>query len=539
MYRQNLKFTVFIHNMRINNIFVNKLYPVFTSNNKRVIHREKPDTFEKEPFNLDNAVNSFYRKLEKQMQILSPKDIELKARNIAKITNTPIEDVYKTMGMLSGYSSFKSIENIENYMKNKNISLISNLSPLFEREYGNTDNMPICLTNVLHYISLKNFDYAPDYTEKNDYKKVLFLDSKFFKILDEMPQDELNKFKKEYLKKRNIKLVYIENFENSYNFLNQGDDFEKFTINVIKKAKKYQNINKKDLPYNVRYVLNGENYKNIKKLSDEKFKINEIKIDYPCTPAEIADNLKPIMPSKDEIKNIIKEISKNQEEQKKLFKFLDEMMIAYSPRLMSKSLQQMHNKILKVLEKDNRFIDDLYFIIPAQSKSFSLINYMYTKVNNIDNPQNIHITDKSRDKDLKYLQLLPQNSTLAILDDCMESGLSLSNEIFHYNEASYVLSKDKKIIFAPLVSTECAQKNLQDMSNKFNREDKIITNKIISAKKFKKKGDYNIDITTTSLIFPYMGPDFNYDKLVPLYEKFLYTEEAQKIPITDLVYHIT
>jgi len=39
---------------------------------------------------------------------------------------------------------------------------------------------------------------------------------------------------------------------------------------------------------------------------------------------------------------------------------------------------------------------------------------------------------------------------------------------------------------------------------------------------------------TTSVVFPYMGPDYNCDELVPLYEKFLFNKRAQKVCIGDI-----
>ena len=98
------------------------------------------------------------------------------------------------------------------------ISLISNSLPYYE--YKKSDNSP-CLTNVMHYISLRNFNFAKDSSSFEFSKKALFLDSDLINIIKNMSEKDKSEFYKICLKNDKTKVIYLKNFENGYNILNQ------------------------------------------------------------------------------------------------------------------------------------------------------------------------------------------------------------------------------------------------------------------------------------------------------------------------------
>ena len=231
--------------------------PIFTSAKRTERNQPvtRPDSFEKSEFNFDNECKILYSKLEKSMGVVTPQDIIKQANRVSKKTGVPLDDVYDTMGILSQYSSYKSLGVIEDELKKRDIKAINSLGLYYKK---NNCGTPLCLTNVLQYISLKNFGFKSDYNCKESDKKALFIDNN---LIDIALNDD------EFYTGRNNELFYIENFENGYNFLNQDMSFEDFTIDFIEKVKTLKNYTGKDFKYNVRYALNGRVMENIDAVS--------------------------------------------------------------------------------------------------------------------------------------------------------------------------------------------------------------------------------------------------------------------------------
>lgn len=94
--------------------------PIFTSAKRTERNQPvtRPDSFEKSEFNFDNECKILYSKLEKSMGVVTPQDIIKQANRVSKKTGVPLDDVYDTMGILSQYSSYKSLGVIEDELKN-------------------------------------------------------------------------------------------------------------------------------------------------------------------------------------------------------------------------------------------------------------------------------------------------------------------------------------------------------------------------------------------------------------------------------------
>ncbi len=228
--------------------------PLFTSikRTEQSLPVTRPDTFVRSEFDFDKECDIYYSKLQKSMGIVKPQDVAVTAVRVSKKTGISLHDVYKTMGVLSQFSSYKSLESIERILNDYDIGLISGLPSAFLDK-----SLPI--SNVMSYISSKNLKLKGQ-------ENAIIVDSNLINTVKNM-DTKARKIFLDYIKEFDYKLVYFDNFENGYNFLNQEKSFENFTIDVLKKAKSYQKNNGKSIDYNVQYILNGENYKNMRMLS--------------------------------------------------------------------------------------------------------------------------------------------------------------------------------------------------------------------------------------------------------------------------------
>lgn len=490
----------------------------------------RPDNFVKSEFDFDKEVDVYYSKLQKLMEVVTPQDIVLQANRISKKTGVKLDDVYETMGLLSQYSSYKSLSVIEENLQKHDIKYINNLKDFYK---ANKCGVPICLTNVLHYISLKNFGFKAEFNDLSDDKKALFVDSNLINIAQNDYAGD-------------TELFYIENFENGYNFLNQSKSFEDYTMDIIEKAKSIQNYTGRDFSYNVHYVLNGYVEENINDVLKGGH-INVIRTENVCTPEKIADNLNPIMPDYKSFKEVLDDIA-NQDlvsrvnGEKCIVNSLNNIFEPVTPKQLTKYLQEMHVNITKYLKDNNKDLDKVYYVIPNKNKSFALINYQYQKANHIYDMQTYIMNRASNGPEGLNIKTIPQDASLIVLDDYMLSGLSMLREQFPYETLIFTdaLFKNKNIsiVFAPVFATKKAMQDFNKLIDNSGRSGKDC---IIPAKVFPEYNNKNLlkelfpaHKYVTSTVMPYMGPDSNLEEFVPLCEKFLYSPFAQKTPIDML-----
>ncbi len=509
--------------------------PVFTSKDRVFAITSKADYFEVSQEQV--KFNRLCDDIETTLGIVDETDVSQMAKQVSRATNVDIKEVYKIMLTLSEYSSIKSLKQFENYLKDNDFRVVSNILPYYNNPEITT---PPCLSNVLHYISLSNFDFHSDTNSSKNFKKALVIDSNLLEMLKNMPLQEYEQFKKDILQNKNVELFYIENFENGYNFLNQGKSFEQFTIDMLNKAKILQKQNGKSIEENIHNILNQNNYRDMDALGIYSTIINREyeNLDEKSIATQIKENLNPPMPSRKELYTIIDNALFHRMMTKDFYlDFLNQTMEFISPRQYAKYLQDMHSKIDQYLIDQNKPLNRVYYLIPANNKSYMLANYEYFKVNNIKNPKVLYFTKDNysdyefckNSENLDRLNSLPENSTVIVLDDCAMTGLSYTEERFLYRAFAKKLNKSLDIVFAPMITTPKAKNLIDSCIKDAGRENNDI---IIYSKELPiVKELYD---PTTSVIFPYMGPDTNYDNLIELYEQFLYTPAAQKPSIGDI-----
>ena len=500
------------------------------------------DIYTKNENNL--KINDCYENIRTQVGIYSAEDIVGMANRISDKTDVSVDDVYIAMGMLSQYSSYKSLKDIKKYLDDNEISLVANIVPY---NINRKHNFSPCLTNVMHYISLKNYNFANDSSSYKHLKKALFWDFDLAKNVNNLSENEKSEVYNNCLLQENIKNVYIENFENGYNFLNQGEDFEQFVTEKIEKAKLISENNNIDIASSMDYLLNA---KTVGILNKSNIDYDIIPAIYSSNPKDIADNLNPIIPSKREFASVIDDIStkysvRDEEYNKNISDitdFINNMNFVISPKQYCNYLKEIKNDVDKILVKNGKTQDDIYYLIPARNKSFIIANYQYQKINNIKNPKNIYI-DGSAENYINLKNKIKPNSVILFLDDCAMSGLSFTRDIFAYGNIQRFIPRSNNVnfIFAPIVGSNIGLKQIEKVRKQVDREDMdaIVCPKILSScndnlsdnsiliKNYTKQEREYI----TSLILPYMGPDSNSEYLVPFYEKFFISPNAQKFPV--------
>ncbi len=467
----------------------------------------------------EQSIENSYRKIEKQLGIINGQDVALMAERInQKFPQYSKDDIFYTMGVLSQYSSYKSWAHLGQEFEKYNIQGVAT-NPLIKK--NKTKGIPVCLTDVMNYLAEKNLTKL--LPKKVRPSESIILDDKFLRQLEKNPQLI------EQLEENCVNFVYIENFEDGYNFLNQGDDFEKFVSNVLGKCKG------DDIESELSGVLNGSNFQKIKELG-----LNPIIItnDVKTHPSEIADNLNPIIPLLEDFCSMLEKTSTEKNIQDRL-NVLNDASIFVSPRMFCENLKNMHTKISERIEKEG--IEEVFYAIPDIEKSFSLVNYIYQKVNNIDDESFINHNFNFRNTNLEEMLLYPDKFAVVVLDDVSGTGSSLIHGPFYYVDIPDIREqsgKDIRVIIAPMYSTKMAREMIQDFFNKTenNTFDHFVPMHMLPEYCNDMVNDilenpmvfYMGNDCLTSIVFPYMGPDTNDPRAFKIYEKMLYNPRAQK-----------
>lgn len=252
------------------------------------------------------------------------------------------------------------------------------------------------------------------------------------------------------------------------------------------------------------------------------------------------------MPDYEVFKNTLDDISKKHllsktDGEKYVINSMNLMFDAVTPKRLSKDLQVLHEKIVKYLKNHDRDFDKVYYVVPNKNKSFALINYQYQNANEIIDMPNYFMSRNSNGPHGLDIKALPEDATLIVMDDYMLSGQSMMREQFPYETLIFTdkLFKNKNIsvVFAPIFATKNGLKEFQEFIDKTRRKGKdcIITAKVFP--KIKTNNSISNNLRThkysTSTVMPYMGPDSNLEEFISLYEKFLYSSDAQKQPLSD------
>lgn len=141
-------------------VITNSIYPYQINNNHR-IEQNKNVSFVGRIGSLNHGLSKFdreimayYSDLYHKMGIVSAQNVTKMATTIKKNTGLDLDTVYKSMDILSQFSSYKSLKKIEQALGKMNSTSFKTL-PIDDAQFLTRD---ICLSDVFNYLSMKNFN---------------------------------------------------------------------------------------------------------------------------------------------------------------------------------------------------------------------------------------------------------------------------------------------------------------------------------------------------------------------------------------------
>ncbi len=537
-----------------------------------------------------------YKKFSKETSQITAKEIE---KIIKTMPDLPQETVLLAMDKLTNYSNMNSLIGLKNKFEQNNIRFIHGYEHYFENtqrkityeveapiekelldnkiyfgdygmeldEYYDTFNkdtvtrerskyladiphgFKIPLGSVLNYLHNSSFPKRGKCPIEKGEKTALVLDRTAVELLK-------NEFKKnpEMFQKYNEKLlpVYIENFENTYNFLEQHKDFTKETEKLARRIESIKKTNPQMSKEKIAdLILNGETLKEIKKLGFSPLIIKSENKEKP-SPQTIAQKLSPSNPTKQQFDEAIEKSLKisgyeNDPKAKEfLTDYLNNNLFLYSPKTLSQKLTELHQKIEQDVKAHGKPIDKIYYNVVDTNKSFGLITYMYQKANDIPPNRFIYWKGKTIGHQHETLsKMLPENSTLVFLDDNMISGSCLLSDTFPYEHSYYIGEIMKKLkntdfIFANILTYDNVRDRLKHESKKYKRENKDRIVSIENGRMDMRDSEYfkilnktKARIGSTAILFPYMTPDNNAPNLRELFKLYYPQESFLSNPLTE------
>jgi len=444
---------------------------------------------EKGDFSIQKAAKCIKQITDSQLLLYSDDDInKVVAKVIERNPSVSKSEVFKTLARLTSYSNYDSIDTIEKYCKTENI-----------KEIYQTEKLTV--NNVFSYLSGDKKAILKLASDEMNPKVGLFLDRNTIEELSELKTTKPNDFAKlkSDIVEGKTKLILLDGWEaltevgnQSFNFVGKWGDLVETTSSIIKAQSNntesvfnkdiIENINKifeDDMPIDiVRNIPDNINSSviakrlNPKTLNEEDivkwliasssfiFAPNNDKI----VPHKLRDCLAPLENQSVDIndKNLKKILrAKEQLDGKKIS--LQEMLSlmflytcnVYSPRKIASEMQDMQKKLSDICFYYDKPSSNMLFVVPKKDKSYGLMNYQYSKVNNIPLSDYIYINKD----DLKVNEEIGRNKLLILFDDFSGSGHSMMWELLPYSRFRYV--NKQPIVFAALTYLPNAKKIIE------------------------------------------------------------------------------
>ena len=507
-------------------LYINKLNTI----TKPLFNYAISDCFEKSVE--ARLLEKIYNKVSRQILTFTPANLN---SILQKYHCYEQRDVLMVMNKLSSFANTKKITDFRNWLQIHNINYIADFSSLYmtDPKYAKDDftqvsgilpeNHKVHTNSIKQGISLNlNTIFSYFYNSRHGLigkcplpygeTGAIILDSDTIKLLENVKQNNpvcFDDIKNKY------KFIYLKDFENSYNIFEQYKDFSKITgenLAVLYSAKKkypeYATEKLLDL------IFNRENLTKIKRLG-----INPLIADMnPAKSYKIEDinsNLSSVKPDKnaffDSVTRCLSTYCFNQTERLKLLNYINNNVQIYSFKTISEKLVKLKELIVNKVTKAGRDPEKIYYNVVKPAKSFSLINYMYQKANNISPSRFLYWSYPRGDfkNSVSYKSLneqLPQGATVVMLDDAIISGESILSSQFNYKP-----SRDKNsfdIIFASVYSTNEAKEKFDSYKGKTNNDKLVSVDYQLLNKlpvEIKNKEPYK----NTFIMFPYNSPDNN------------------------------
>lgn len=530
------------------------------------------------PFSLQKASAVIKSLTDKQLMLYSEDDIKTVVQNIRSAKpDVSREQILKTMAQLTSFSSYNSIDTIEKYCEKEKISFI------FDTDILSVNNIFTYLSN-----SKKLILKLPNNYEES--KVGMFLDRNTIKYLRDLKSNDIDSFTtlKDNILDKHIKLILPDGWEaktsdgnKSFNFVGAWGDLEKTVSSIIEtenQTKKsafnddiissVNDLFEQDMPVDIlenmpdeideKEIANRLNPKTISAESIEKTIKTLSKFDFSSpnlTSAEY-ENLKKLLnsPIEDEseyLSYLVKFLGAkplSNEKSNRLQELISLMMLyttnVYSPRRIATEMKELSKKFALEAQNYGKTADDLIFIVPKKDKSYGLVNYQYSKVNNIPDEHYIY-TNKN---DLRIDLPDKKNKVFVLFDDFAGSGASLIWEFLPYRDFKY-FNNENPLIISALTYTDRAEKNINHELKRIPIRD-YPKDSFCGGFKLKTLEDFEqmlnhrkINIiqgccrdsgylgTGTSVLFPHVIPDNGTDISSQILEPLLRSPMANKSKI--------
>jgi len=519
--------TLFGKNLREINFYSNEKRQNFLDADIQLPHREdKPDyqNFMRVKASLDDDVNpiankgaadeineyirSIYQNIENRLHVFTFKDLIKAMKEVNQaIPEAPDIQVLRTMQRLTQFADYGCIKKLEHELNEHNIDVIVS---------------DLGINPPFRYLSKK--------------KKLIKLGDKMestgkgiLVTRDDLSGNNLGNLIKRAKDDPNVVFINLEGWSDGINLFGDNNQLATKTITILKKARKIQSKNP-DYTFNdaLSHALNNDVEK---RLEHEGLNFVTIRLDNPASPADIIEQMHPLMPSETLLKSTIEAVAHYYSKgDNKVFKelcmkiaqYYDTNINTISKQGIIENLRKIHTKIDDFITTNNLSEEHLYFITPqtfkGEVKSFDLIKEMYFKLFNIPESKLLATYD------ICHANRYPANSTFVILDDVVGSGASML-EVGEYMFKAGVLRDDVHILFCPVTANKQGVEYITDFIKATHRDgiDKVLNleestkdysktreeflkgkNFFINKEVFGKKGHGSGGMCTT---FPYMMPD--------------------------------
>ena len=458
-----------------------------------------------------DAAKKLYTDYEKSLNEVSIKDIKKSALNISTDMQIPIKDVLYTMQKLTQFANLRSVSKIGERLQKDNIATIGDTKgtmTLKHRRTNSTIPSPIIKNTIENDIGLhRTLDYLlikKNISLLNPYKNLnnaVFLDDMKVSQLEELKENDKLAFEA-YKRIPNAKYYVISSWDKGITFIDRTKNLETETRKILKETKE---TNK-----SIDEVIDAPLLDRIKKLG---LKPNIIEIENLPTITSIYHQMAPEKMYRSEMFNLIDVNSDIKLEsnndlklagKKETVRYLRKNLKVYTPENLSSAIKRMKPKIDEYVKNRGKTEEDILFVLPDDSKSHYLINYMYAKINDIPNEKFVNTST------LKHNRTLAKDKILILLDDCTLTGNSIST-IIDNDLNSNIVNNSNSILFAFV----CGNKHAQFKET--NKKHRIILDNIKGLNIKTSSDEINTLVGKSSfcknksfcLSFPYMGPDNN------------------------------
>ncbi|MBY0404465.1 MAG: hypothetical protein K2X66_11250 [Cyanobacteria bacterium] len=243
---------------------------------------------------------------------------------------------------------------------------------------------------------------------------------------------------------------------------------------------------------------------------------------------DILNQLQPPTSRPQNIQKVLATLSPEPVIQQAALEVVERSAQIYSPRRTGQALLNTHDKVMALAEKKDIPLQNIYYILPDNHSSFTVINHMMQQLSGLPAKQFIDLSQHGEPVSRIEEKIKQGEKCLfVILDDLCGSGMTLGDGIESIR--TFIAGSSKhSLVVAPIISTEQGQRNVQNSAKKYwkdinnfhylpdqtvqafhetayykslNKNERLVIDAIVQG-----RGYLNAN---TSCVFPWMGSDTN------------------------------